>query len=119
MRALNLYGVNDLRYDEIGLPERKNTEVLLQVKAVGICGSDIPRVFDKGTYHFPTVIGHEFAGIVVEADNTDLIGRNAAVFPLIPCGECSACQCGRYAQCKQYNYYGSRCNGGMSEYIAV
>lgn len=119
MRALNLYGVNDLRYDEIGLPERKNTEVLLQIKAVGICGSDIPRVFDKGTYHFPTVIGHEFAGIVVEADNTDLIGRNAAVFPLIPCGECSACQCGRYAQCKQYNYYGSRCNGGMSEYIAV
>lgn len=119
MRALNLYGINDLRYDKIGLPKRSKNEVLLQVKAVGICGSDIPRVFDKGTYHFPTVIGHEFAGKVVEAENTDLIGRNAAVFPLIPCGECSACQCGRYAQCKQYNYYGSRCNGGMSEYIAV
>ena len=82
MRALNLYGVNDLRLDEVSRPVRQPGEVLLRVRAVGICGSDIPRVFVKGTYHFPTIIGHEFAGEIIEADDGDaaLIGRGAAVF---------------------------------------
>ncbi len=119
MKALNLYGVNDLRLDEVPMPVRQADEVLLKVRAVGICGSDIPRVFTKGTYHFPTIIGHEFAGEIVEADDSSLIGRGAAVFPLIPCGTCEACADGKYAQCAHYDYYGSRRDGGMSEYIAV
>ena len=61
MMALNLHGVGDLRYEAVPRPVPQADEVLLQVKAVGICGSDIPRVFTKGTYHFPTVIGHEFS----------------------------------------------------------
>lgn len=52
MKALNLHGVEDLRYEEVPCPERKSGEVLLKIKAAGICGSDIPRVFAKGTYHF-------------------------------------------------------------------
>ena len=86
MKALNLHGVGDLRYEDVPLPERKQDEVLLRVRAVGICGSDIPRVFEKGTYHFPTIIGHEFAGEIVEADDSSLIGKGASVFPLLPCG---------------------------------
>lgn len=119
MRALNLYGINQLVYDEVAYPERKPDEVIVKVMAAGICGSDISRVFEKGTYHFPTIIGHEFAGQIVETDEKNFIGQRVAVFPLVPCGKCSACQCGKYAQCEQYNYYGSRCDGGMSEYIAV
>ena len=94
-------------------------EVLLKIRAVGICGSDIPRVFTKGTYHFPTIIGHEFAGEIVEADDSELVGRGASVFPLLPCGKCSACQEEQYARCSDYDYYGSRRDGAMAEYIAV
>ena len=98
MKALNLYGVNDLRYDDVPMPRPVTGEVLLQVRACGICGSDIPRVFDKGTYHFPTIIGHEFAGKIVKAENKELLGRKAAVFPLLPCGKCPACEEGHYAK---------------------
>lgn len=119
MKALALYGIGDLRYEETPIPKRNDDEVLLKVRAVGICGSDIPRVFDKGTYNFPTIIGHEFAGEIVEANDNSLIGKKASVFPLIPCQKCEACQNFHYAQCKNYDYYGSRRNGAMAEYIAV
>lgn len=52
MKALNLYGVNDLRLDEVPMPVRQADEVLLKVRAVGICGSDIPRVHE-GNLSFP------------------------------------------------------------------
>ena len=69
--------------------------------------------------NFPTIIGHEFAGEVVEADDKTLVGRGFAVFPLIPCGKCDACKDEAYAQCADYDYYGSRRNGAMAEYLAV
>ena len=77
MKALNLHGIGDLRYDDVPLPKCERDEVLLKIRAVGICGSDIPRVFTKGTYHFPTIIGHEFAGEIVEAADNTLIGKGA------------------------------------------
>lgn len=119
---MNLHGVGDLRLDEVARPVPGAGEVLLRVRACGICGSDIPRVFSKGTYHFPTIIGHEFAGEIVEAGDEygqGLIGSGAAVFPLLPCGECEACREERYAQCSHYDYYGSRRDGAMAEYLAV
>ncbi len=119
MKALNLHGVGDLRYEEVPRPERKPGEVLLKIRAVGICGSDIPRVFTKGTYHFPTIIGHEFAGEIVEAEDSALLGRGASVFPLLPCGHCEACKQEQYARCSDYDYYGSRRDGAMAEYLAV
>ena len=97
-------------------------EVLLKVRACGICGSDIPRVFSKGTYSFPTVPGHEFAGeieAVGEGVDESLIGRGAAVFPLLPCRCCSACEIGQYALCENYSYMGSRCDGAFAEYMTV
>ncbi|MDR0452623.1 MAG: galactitol-1-phosphate 5-dehydrogenase [Treponema sp.] len=121
MMACNLHGIGDLRYEEVPVPALERDEVLLQIKAAGICGSDIPRVFEKGTYHFPTIPGHEFAGLIVDANAGDrgLIGKKAAVFPLIPCGKCAACQIGEYPQCGDYDYYGSRRDGAFAEYIAV
>jgi L-iditol 2-dehydrogenase len=121
MMACNLRGIGDLRYEEVLVPQRGPDEVLLQVKAAGICGSDIPRIFEKGTYHFPTIPGHEFAGLIVDAPEEDaaLLGKRAAVFPLIPCRECEACQIGEYPQCNNYDYYGSRRDGAFAEYIAV
>ncbi|HKM44126.1 MAG TPA: galactitol-1-phosphate 5-dehydrogenase [Dysgonamonadaceae bacterium] len=103
------------------VPEIEADEVLLQIKAAGICGSDVPRVYTKGTYNFPTVLGHEFAGEIIKVNpgDEDLLYKKAAVFPLLPCRECAACQIGEYAQCTNYDYYGSRRDGGFSEYLAV
>lgn len=122
MKANVLHGVNDLRYEEVALPTLKSGEVLIKVRAAGICGSDIPRIFTNGTYHFPTIPGHEFAGEVVDAfdeENRQLIGTRAAVFPLIPCMKCNCCKQGKYEMCKSYNYLGSRCDGGFAEYVAA
>ena len=54
MKVLNLYAVDDLRQDTLPMPVCEADEVLVRIAYCGICGSDIPRVFEKGTYHFPT-----------------------------------------------------------------
>lgn len=122
MKALVLNGVGDLQYREVAMPSPKENEVLLKVMACGICSSDIDRIFKTGTYHFPTIPGHEFSGqIVALGDNVDssLLHQKVSVFPLIPCGKCAACDIGEYARCENYNYFGSRCDGGFAEYLAV
>lgn len=122
MKAVDLKAVGQLELVEKERPIPKKGEVLIHVMACGICGSDIPRVFVTGSYHFPTVLGHEFSGEIVQvADDvsSDYLGKKAAVFPLLPCNECDYCQSGYYAQCKKYNYFGSRTDGGFEEYLAV
>lgn len=122
MKAYVLHGVNDLRYDDIEIPELQPGWALIEVKAAGICSSDVDRVFTKGTYHFPTVPGHEFSGLVhavgSEADRT-LIGRKVGIFPLIPCRTCPQCKGKHYEMCVSYDYVGSRRDGGFAEYVAV
>lgn len=119
MKACVLHAVNDLRYEEVPNPIRKSGEVLIRIRASGICGSDVQRVFEKGTYSFPTIPGHEFGGEIIDADDKSLVGRKCAVFPLLPCRDCSCCELGDYAQCEDYNYFGSRCDGGFAELISV
>ena len=122
MKACVLHGIGDFQFESVPTPKPKSGEVLLQIRACGICGSDIQRVWEKGTYTFPTIPGHEFSGMVIDAaDEKDRhwIGTKAAVFPLLPCGHCAACAIGEYAQCTDYNYFGSRCDGGLAEYICV
>lgn len=122
MHVLNLYGVGDLRYEERDLPKPGQGEVLLRIRACGICSSDEERIYLTGTYHFPTVPGHEFAGQIValgEGVSEELLGRKASVFPLLPCRTCHSCQQEDYPMCASYNYFGSRCDGGFAEYLAV
>ncbi len=122
MKACVLHDIADLRYENVKTPVPKEGEVLVKIKASGICGSDIARVFTKGTYNFPTIPGHEFSGRVVQLGqgvNEEYLNKKVTIFPLLPCRECEACQIGEYAQCKDYNYFGSRCDGGFAEYIAV
>ena len=122
MKACVLHAINDLRYEEVEKPKPKKGEVLMKIRASGICGSDIARVFTKGTYHFPTIPGHEFSGEIVELGEgveKSLIGKKAAVFPLLPCRKCDMCEVGEYASCRDYNYFGSRCDVGFAEFIAV
>ena len=87
MKAANLHGVDDLRYEDVPIPELGEDDVLVKIKACGICGSDLPRVLKTGTYHFPTIPGHEFGGKVVRiGKNVDpsYLDKNVAVIPLIP-----------------------------------
>ena len=66
MNALVLHAVGDARLQEVPRPEVGHGHVAVRVGFCGVCGSDIPRVFVKGTYSFPTICGHEFAGVVEE-----------------------------------------------------
>ncbi len=119
MKALVLHGIGDLRYDDVELPKRLDDEVTVHIQAAGICGSDLPRVFEKGTYTFPTIPGHEFSGIITDANDKLLVGKKVAVFPLIPCEKCPSCSIGKYELCNHYDYYGSRRDGGFAEYLQV
>lgn len=122
MKAYNLHGVGDLRFEDCELPQLHKGEVLIEVHAAGICASDIPRIYETGTYHFPTIPGHEFSGKVVKAIDEDgqfWIGKRVGIFPLIPCMECECCKKKQYEMCQNYNYLGSRCDGGFAEYVAV
>lgn len=122
MKALNLHGIGDLVYEDVITPEPKEGEVLLKVRACGICSSDEDRVLRTGTYHFPTIPGHEFSGEIVKTGagvDESYLGKKASVFPLLPCGQCSACKSGEYAMCSDYKYFGSRNDGGFAEYLAV
>jgi L-iditol 2-dehydrogenase len=129
MKAHVLEAVNRISCKEVPTPVLHPGEVLVEVMAAGICGSDIPRVFQTGTYHFPTIPGHEFSGRVADvyhgaesAEHQELscwIGKRVGVFPLIPCRECEPCRKKQYEMCRHYNYLGSRCDGGFAEYVAV
>jgi len=122
MKACVLHGIGDIRYQEVPDPVAGEGEVLIKVRASGVCGSDIPRVFAKGTYRFPTIPGHEFAGEVTsvgEGVDGSLIGGAFAVFPMIPCRRCALCLVGDYAKCRDYDYYGSRRDGAFAGMIAV
>ena len=95
MKAYVLNGIDQLDYIEVDKPKLKSGWALVQVVAAGICESDIPRIFKTGTYHFPTIPGHEFAGKIVEVGSKadpGLKGKRVSVFPLIPCNECDQCR---------------------------
>ena len=120
MKALVLEADKKLIHKEIPQPE-SGANVLVKVKYAGICGSDIHRGFEGGAYHYPLVMGHEFSGIVEKAPAGSRFraGDAVVVFPLLPCKRCIPCQTGDFAQCSDYDYYGSRRDGGFAEYVAV
>ena len=122
MKALVIEADKVLSYKELPVPEPKSDEVLIKVRACGICGSDIPRVLHNGVHFYPITIGHEFSGEVVKlgsgVDGVSL-GTRTAVAPLVPCQHCNECEQGFPAMCTHYSFIGSRRQGAMAEYVAV
>jgi len=122
MKAYVLHDINNFVLEEIPMPVPSENEVLVRVRAAGICGSDIPRVYKTGTYSYPLIPGHEFSG-EVEAVGTGVssewCGRRAGIFPLIPCKKCGPCRKKQYEMCRNYSYLGSRRDGGFAEYVTV
>lgn len=122
MKAAVLFAKGDIRYEDYATPAVRPGEVLIKVRATGICGSDIPRVHGDAAHSYPVVLGHEFSGEVVETGpgvTSVKVGDRATGAPLIPCFVCEDCQCGNYSQCKHYSFVGSRQQGSFAEFLAL
>lgn len=124
MKAARLHSIGNFCVDDVPIPKPQGSQLLVKVGACGICGSDIPRIFELGTskQKYPLTIGHEFSGVIVdvgEKADRSLIGRQGAIFPCIPCRKCTPCVNGHYAMCEDYDYLGSRSDGGFAEYCLV
>ncbi|MFS8522743.1 MAG: alcohol dehydrogenase catalytic domain-containing protein, partial [Micromonosporaceae bacterium] len=134
MRAAVLHGRHDLRIEEVPVPRPGPGEVVLRVRAVGLCGTDAaeyahgPAMFPIQTRHpvtghvGPMVIGHEFAGEVVEVgEGVDpaWTGRLLASCGSLFCGDCRQCRRGRTNLCDRYAAVGLHRHGAAAQLVAV
>jgi L-iditol 2-dehydrogenase len=120
MKVLRLHGVQDLRLHDELVPNPKAGEVLVQVKAVGICGSDLHWFAEEGIgdarLEKPLVLGHEFAGVIASGPHQ---GQRVAVDPCITCGKCEFCLQGDPNLCIAHTFAGhGMTDGGLREYLA-
>jgi L-iditol 2-dehydrogenase len=113
VRVLRLHQPGDLRLHEEPSPTPDAGEVLLQVKAVGLCGSDRHWFVEGGigdsTLTRPLVLGHEFVGTVASGRR---VGERVAVDPAIPCGSCQPCLEGNSHLCLESRFAGHGATDG-------
>ncbi len=123
MKGLALYGIKDLRYVEVDNPKiEKPNDIIVKVKAAGICGSDYARYRKLGPYIPGTIWGHEFAGEIIEVGEDPqghYVGERVAACPSIVCGECHYCKIADFAKCEHLYAIGSLENGGFAEYAKM
>ena len=122
MKAVRLFGIGDLRVVDVPVPKIEEDEVLIRVRAVGVCGSDIPRVMNKGAHNMPLTIGHEFSGRIERVGSRVgewAPGDRVTAAPLMPCFQCYWCLRGNYHLCDDYVYLGSRCDGALADFVKV
>lgn len=126
-KAAIFYGVDDIRIEKIEMPKVSPNDVLIEVKAVGICGSDL-HYYKEGKIgiHVPTkghILGHECAGEIVEVGKEvkdKKVGDRVAVEPGVPCRKCKLCKEGRYNLCKNMMFRSHPtpvCEGAFVEYL--
>lgn len=128
MKALKLYGKEDLRYEEAEQPEIIHPlDVIIKVKAVGICGSDLSRYKKIGPYVPGMVWGHEFSGEVSQVGNqvkAVQVGDRVAGCPTLVCQDlgqenCFYCKKAEYARCESLTVIGARHPGSYAEFISL
>jgi len=104
------------------IPAPKDGEVLIRVKNVGICGSDIH--MNAGTQpdvNYPVIQGHEMSGVIVDANGSSLFkeGDRVVAIPQTFCGECDRCKSGVNNRCRELKIIGVHMNGFAQEYVAL
>jgi 2-desacetyl-2-hydroxyethyl bacteriochlorophyllide A dehydrogenase len=119
MRAVVFTGKNEVVFTDLPDPKPGPDDVVVEVKASGICHTDYEVLKDNyGTGAFPVVPGHEYAGVIVEI-GTDVdkvtVGDHVAVDPNFECGNCRACQRGWAHLCENLSAYGVTTHGGFAE----
>jgi len=126
MKAAVYRGVNDVRLEEVPVPEIGVGEILVRVHTCGICGTDLKKIA-TGSHCAPRIFGHETSGVVAkvgEGVRKFAVGDRVVVFHHIPCGECYYCQHKTFAQCATYKKVGCTAGfepagGGFAEYVRV
>ncbi len=117
MKTAVYYNNNDIRIEERPKPEIKNGEILVKVKASGICGTDLMEWYR--IKKAPRVLGHEMAGEIVESKSGKFkIGQRVFVSHHVPCNECKYCLAGNHTACETL-HKGNYDPGGFSEFVRV
>jgi len=123
MKGLAFYGIRDLRYEDVPDPViEEPDDIIIKVKAAGICGSDYARYRKLGPYIPGTVWGHEFAGEIVEVGKDPkghYVGERVVACPSVVCGKCHYCQIADFAKCEHLYAIGSLKHGGFAEYTKM
>lgn len=111
-----------LRAEERAMPERGEGEVLVRVKRVGVCGTDLHIFSGNQPYlNYPRVMGHEFSGIVEQAPQGSRLkaGDTVYVMPYLSCGKCVACRQGKTNCCVNIQVLGVHRDGAFTEYLSL
>jgi len=124
MKAAVLKGPNILEMSDIAIPDAQPGELILRVRAATVCGTDLRILTGRKTkgVRFPSVIGHEFAGEVVQAGlgvSLFKVGDRVSMDPVIPCLSCAYCKNGHENVCQQRQAMGYEFDGAFAEYIRI
>jgi len=123
MKAAVWYGGKDIRIEDLPTPKIKDDEVLVRVKAVSICGSDLHAYRGVSKRRIPPlVMGHEFSGEIVKLGRTVnglKEGERVVLEPVLSCGKCAMCQRGRSNICENIRLVGLHLSGAFSEYVPI
>jgi L-iditol 2-dehydrogenase len=125
MLAAVYHGPNDLRVEDVPVPQISSGELLVKVLSASICGTDLRifhgnhRMYSPGTVRIP---GHEVVGTIAEA-GVDVkeysIGQRVFCAPNTGCGHCKQCITGNNNLCVNYEAIGVTCDGGFAEYVRI
>jgi L-iditol 2-dehydrogenase len=126
MKAAVYRGINDVRLEEVAVPEIGPGEMLVRVHTCGICGTDLKKI-STGSHSAPRIFGHETSGVVAKVGagvRKYAVADRVMVFHHIPCRECYYCRHRTFAQCATYKKVGCTAGfepsgGGFSEYVRV
>ena len=120
MRAGVVYGPRDIKVEEFDMPSPGPGEILVEVKAAGVCGSDLHyhRSDAASSPNGRIMGGHELSGLITavgEGVKNRKVGERIGVEPLLGCGECQYCVMGYYHICNKLTHPG----GGFREYTTI
>ncbi len=124
MKAVRLYGAEDLRVEQVEKPRISENEILLRVKAAMICASDLRSYnYGNGRMKLPRILGHEIAGDIEEIGSNVKAyfksGMRLTLNPNIFCGRCVFCVTGRHELCDERRALGFDVDGGFAEYLLI
>lgn len=115
-------GKGQIELRNIPIPEYRDDQVLIKIKAVGLCGSDVHIEQDAIPYEAPVVLGHEFCGVIAEkggkVEGLEIGDRVVVENVDSGCGKCSLCLTGHHQICPARKAQGIHINGGFAEYAA-
>jgi len=126
-QAAVLYAPHDIRIEERAVPKTGPREVLIEIKAVGVCGSDV-HYYEHGrigsyVVRQPLILGHESAGVIVdvgEGVGRERIGQRVAIEPGVPDGVCRQCRTGHYNLCPNVRFFGTPpIDGAFTNYVTI